>query len=53
MLQENFENYAEECLFNAINVLERGDDINAIELQIERLATLISMYTGVRNFYSD
>jgi hypothetical protein len=53
MLQENFESYAEKCLFNAINVLENGDDINAMQLQVERLATLASMYLGVQNFYNE
>lgn len=53
MSQENFESYAGECLFNAINVLEKGDDINAMELHVKRLATLVSMYLGVQNFYSD
>jgi uncharacterized protein YerC len=53
MLQENFESYAGECLFNAINVLENGEDINAMQLQVERLATLASMYLGVQNFYNE
>ena len=53
MSQEIFENYAEECLSNAIKVLERGDDINAMELQVERLAILVSMYSGIQHFYNN
>lgn len=53
MSQENFENFANECLFNAINVLERGDDVNAMELQVDRLAMLVSMYSGVQHLYDD
>ena len=52
-LRENFESYADSCLFNANNILERSDDINAMELQLDRLALLLSMYSRVRQFYDD
>src|SRR5437764_11813908 len=52
-LRENFESYADSCLFNANNVLERSDDINAMELQLDRLALLLSMYSRVQQFYDD
>jgi hypothetical protein len=52
-LQENFESYANSCLFNANYILERGNDINAMELQLDRLALLLSMYSRVQQFYDD
>ncbi len=52
-LQENFESYANSCLFNANNVIERSDNINAMFLQLDRLALLLSMYSRVQQFYDD
>jgi hypothetical protein len=52
-LQENFESYANTCLFNANNVLERSDDINTMFLQLDRLALLLSMYSRVQEFYDN
>lgn len=51
LLQQRFEEQAEQYILNANNILERGDDINAIELQIERLSVLVSMYYHVQQYY--
>src|SRR2546430_298797 len=50
---QRFEQHAEQCLRNADNLLERSDDLNALELQIERLALLLTMYNRIRQFYDN
>ena len=50
-LQQRFEEQAEQYILNANNVLERGEDINSIELQIERLSALLSMYFHIQQDY--
>ena len=50
-LQQRFEEQAEQYILSANSVLERGDDINSIELQIERLSFLLSMYSQIQQHY--
>jgi hypothetical protein len=50
---QQFENHSEHILRNALLILERGEDINALELQVEHLALLLSMYTRVEQFYDN
>src|SRR2546421_7653234 len=50
---QQFENHSEHVLRNALHILERGEDINALELQVECLALLLSMYIRVEQFYEN
>src|SRR5687767_545032 len=49
--QQRFEEQAEQYILNANNVLERSEDINSIELQIEHLSALLSMYFRIQQYY--
>ncbi|CAJ0826150.1 4956_t:CDS:2 [Entrophospora sp. SA101] len=42
--QRNFENFAEEIIRIASRILHEGEDLNSLELQLEKIETLHSMY---------
>ncbi|CAJ0839864.1 13538_t:CDS:1, partial [Entrophospora sp. SA101] len=40
--QRNFENFAEEIIRIASRILHEGEDLNSLELQLEKIETLHS-----------
>ncbi|CAB4420316.1 unnamed protein product [Rhizophagus irregularis] len=50
---QQFEERSEHILRNASRLLEIGEDINELELQVEHLSLLLSMYTRVEQYYDN
>ncbi|GBB97623.1 hypothetical protein RclHR1_03020001 [Rhizophagus clarus] len=52
-LQQRFDMFSDSILSNAIRSLENESDSKSLEIQAERLSTLLTMYNHVRHYYNE
>lgn len=43
-LKERFNNFSDKLIRIALRALEDGNDSNGLEMQVDRLSTLLTMY---------
>lgn len=52
-LKERFNNFSDKLIRIALRALEDGNDSNGLEMQVDRLSTLLTMYHRVRQYYNE